>query len=505
MTNFFDWYESNQAKDKPWIILGKGPSFSKIRDYNLTEYNTIALNHVVRETKVTLAHAIDFDVAVDCQQQIYENAGFLLSPLYPNSNNLPGSKSLHELVDEHHFLKKLQNENRFLWYDLKIISIEDPQWENYISGKVKNGKYNIVPATFFSVEAAVNLLALAGEKKIRSLGIDGGNTYSTNFNDIKDKTLLANGRQSFNIQFLSLSKTTMAHNIDYSPLTVDESPIRVFVGSMPEQMLGVKVLEYSIRKHASVSVDVYPLFKSPTKIPQPKDSKNKPRTPFSFQRFLIPELKNFKGRAIYVDSDMQVFRDIKDLWMRPMGDCDVLSAFESSGTGRRPQFAVMLMDCQKLQWKIEDIVAKLDKGELTYEQLMYNMAVAKKVGLEIEREWNSLEHYEEGKTSLVHYTDMDKQPWLFTHNPLTEIWVRELCEAIDQKFIDLDYVIQDIKAGNVRPSLLYQIKNRVFKTSEIPAKILKQDKYFIPPHLKSERETQWKKFRNKVAVSLLVR
>src|SRR5690606_29185021 len=126
--------------------------------------------------------------------------------------------------------------------------------------------------------------------------------------------------------------------------------------------------------------DVFPLFQSKTRIPMPKDPKNKPRTPFSFQRFLIPELKNFKGRAIYLDSDMQVFKDIKDLWTRPMDDCDVLSAFEASETGRRPQFAVMLMDCEKLKWSIQDIVARLDSGELNYEQLMYHMAMAKKVG-----------------------------------------------------------------------------------------------------------------------------
>ena len=57
-----------------------------------------------------------------------------------------------------------------------------------------------------------------------------------------------------------------------------------------------------------------PLHEATIPIPTPATPANRPRTPFSFQRFLIPELCGFKGRGIYVDSDMQVFEDIRGLW-----------------------------------------------------------------------------------------------------------------------------------------------------------------------------------------------
>ena len=50
----------------------------------------------------------------------------------------------------------------------------------------------------------------------------------------------------------------MNADINFSPLDVD-SPITIFVGTQPEQMLAFKVLEYSIRKHSSMSVRVVPL------------------------------------------------------------------------------------------------------------------------------------------------------------------------------------------------------------------------------------------------------
>lgn len=501
MINFFDWVkECPDSIAKEWLVLGKGPSFRKAERFDLGTYNTISLNHVVKEMEVTISHAIDFEVAVDCQQEIAKNAKFLLLPWRPNVDNKPGEKILPELVKEHDFLIKLQKEGRLLWYHLKLVAYDSKDWQKVMRGKLKMGGRLMVPATFFSAEAAVNILAQAGINKIRTLGVDGGTTYSKNFDDIKDKTLLANGQKTFDIQFLSIARTIMEKNLDFAPLDAVETPIKVYVGSMPEQMLSVKVLEYSIRKNSSMSVEVIPLFKNDIQIPKPKDERNKPRTPFSFQRFLIPELKGHTGRAIYVDSDMQVFRDIRDLWERPMEGCDVLAAYESSDSGRKPQFAVMLLDCEQLQWDIAEVVKRLDSGELNYEKLMFEMGVAKKVCPVIEREWNSLEHYEEGKTALIHYTDMDKQPWLFTHNPNAPLWVAELSEAIKQKFISMDFLNEEIDKGNVRPSLAYQVKNRKFQSSEIPEKIKKLDRDFVPPHMGKKKLSGWKKFKSKLGI-----
>src|SRR5881394_780918 len=190
------------------------------------------------------------------------------------------------------------------------------------------------------------------------------------------------------------------------------SPIRVYVGSQDAQMLAVKVLEFSIRQYATLPVEVMPLHHARVEVPMPKHAHNRPRTPFSFQRFYIPALAGFQGRAIYVDSDMQVFRDIRELWTLPFEGADLLAVRAPGESSRRPQFSVMLLNCGELRWELPAIVAALDRGELTYETLMYEMAVAKRIRAGIDPRWNSLEQYREGETALLHYTDMPTQPWV---------------------------------------------------------------------------------------------
>src|SRR5438105_13510003 len=111
-----------------------------------------------------------------------------------------------------------------------------------------------------------------------------------------------------------------------------------------------------------MSVDVLPLHQTCLEIPMPKDVVNLPRTPFSFQRFLIPAVKGYSGRGIYLDSDMQVFKDIRELWTLPFDGSDLLGVQSQIGSERRPQFSVMLLDCEALAWKITDIVEGVAAG-----------------------------------------------------------------------------------------------------------------------------------------------
>jgi Glycosyl transferase family 8 len=267
-----------------------------------------------------------------------------------------------------------------------------------------------------------------------------------------------------------------------------ESPIRVYVGSEEAQALGVKVLEYSIRRRASMDVEVFPLHHARMEFPMPKDARNRPRTPFSFQRFNIPALKGYRGRAIYLDSDMQVFQDIKALWTLPFDGADLLAARERGGTGRKPQFSVMLLNCEELHWDITEIVARLDRGELTYETLMYEMAVARKVSAAISPEWNSLERYVEGETALLHYTDMPTQPWVSRDNPLGHLWVRDLIAATEAGFITRQYVEEQVHWGFVRPSLTYQLDHRTEDAQRLPREVQALDANFVAPYQKMGAE-----------------
>jgi Glycosyl transferase family 8 len=261
-----------------------------------------------------------------------------------------------------------------------------------------------------------------------------------------------------------------------------EMPVRVYVGSQEAQMLAVKVLEFSIRERTDAEVQVYPLHESRVEFPLPQDPRNRPRTPFSFQRFYIPALNGFKGRAIYLDSDMQVFRDIMELWTLPFDGADLLAARELGESGRRPQFSVMLLNCAELRWDLSDIVAALDRGELTYETLMYEMAVARKIRAAIDPSWNSLERYVPEETGLLHYTDMPTQPWVSTDNPHGFLWMRDLRRAVEQGFISRAYVEEHVRQGYVRPSLLYQLDHGLDEPKPLPQEVRRLDSKFVAPY-----------------------
>jgi hypothetical protein len=471
MRPFFEWFnEANLSAETTWLILGKGPSFARRREFDLGQFKTISLNHAVREQPVDLAHVIDADVLQDCGESIEQNAGVLVMPWYPHVNNVAGGQTLAELCDEAPLLRRLREQGRLLWYNLD-------------SAPAVHEASPVVPVKWNSAEAVLRMLAMAGARRVRSLGIDGGATYSDEFADLKEKTLLKSGHPNFDGQFKEMAKIIAQTGIDYAPLDV-ESPVRVYVGTAEEQMLAVKVLEYSIRKHASMTVAVYPLHRAGAGIviPRPKDPENAPRTPFSFQRFLIPQLAGQRGRAIYFDSDMQLFSDIRLLWTLPLEGADLLAASNRGDSERKPQFSVMLLDCQALGWDIRDIVARLDSGELNYARLMFEMAVAKNIRADICPDWNSLEYYEEGKTSLLHYTDMTIQPWVSRENPLGYLWVRDLVEAVDSGFIPITYVRDHVTRGWVRPSLLYQIEHRIEDSLQLPSEACSLDESFVPPH-----------------------
>jgi hypothetical protein len=243
-------------------------------------------------------------------------------------------------------------------------------------------------------------------------------------------------------------------------------PILIGVGSTAAQMLAVNVLSYTLHRHASRPLEVVPLFRAGIEVPEPKDPKNAPRTPFSFQRFLLPELGGHRRRTIYLDSDMIVFADIGELHDMPMNGADLLSTEPTPE--RKPVYSVLLLspDCP---WRIGEIVARLDSGETSYEELMFSFRVPGRVEMRLPYRWNSLELYEPGTTSLLHYTDMRHQPWLVRDNPLAGIWVQALLDAIDAGFVSRDDVEDGVARRWVRPSLAYQVEKRIVDPKDLPA------------------------------------
>lgn len=269
-------------------------------------------------------------------------------------------------------------------------------------------------------------------------------------------------------------------------------PIRIFIASTPAEWLPARVLEFSIRETTQAAVAVAQLHTFLRPIRTPIAVRNRPRTPFSFQRFLIPELCDQRGQAIYLDADMQVFCDVVKLWSFPMNGCDVQTVAEGE-TGRRGQFSVMLLNCAELAWNVDAIVDSLDSGVLNYEQLMCEMRVASRIGRDIPPKWNSLEHYQAGETALVHYTDMNTQPWVSRSNPLGHLWVSCLRRAMAAGFVTRGDLEREVQDGHVRPSLLLQIDAGIDDPLALSRKQRASDRGFIPPYrsLRTGRSSPW--------------
>jgi lipopolysaccharide biosynthesis glycosyltransferase len=244
--------------------------------------------------------------------------------------------------------------------------------------------------------------------------------------------------------------------------------VKVYVGADRSQALAVGVLEHSIKRRASVNVEVVPMIDLPVR--EPKDPRNLARTGFSFSRFCIPKLAGYTGRALYLDADMLVFRDIKALWEIPFDGAKVVIQREvkhgeetvkkeGAPTSRRKQCSVMLLDCERLDWDIDKIIDGLDAGHYDYEMLMNDLVILdeSEIKFGVPFEWNSLEYFDES-TCLIHYTDMQTQPWTSCKNINGFLWLNEARRMLKSGSLKMQDVEEEISRGYLRPSLERDIR-----------------------------------------------
>jgi len=241
-----------------------------------------------------------------------------------------------------------------------------------------------------------------------------------------------------------------------------EEPLRVFVGAAPSELIAAKVLEHTIRAHTRLRVEFSPML---VPQPRPRRRENRPRTSFSYKRFMIPALAGYRGRALYMDSDMQVFADLREVFSLPFGAAKVLCTRPPGPAEGAPELAskshagrgmaFMMLDCSRLDWDVARIVADLDRGAYRYEDLMQSICILppSEVVEGIPPEWNSLERYEAGRTKNLHYTVIKTQPWRNDSNPLRAIWERAYHETVDAGAIGLEEVLQAIRFGWAKPAL----------------------------------------------------
>lgn len=441
---FTSWRQHTGLPDRPWLLLGKGPSFARRDEYDLSGFNTMSLNHAVVAQGVDVAHILDFDVVEACAEVLPKHCHFLLLPRHPNVSFSPSRLSAEELLRFVPEVAQMEREGRVVVYDRDAVGRPAE-----LAARVR----------YFSAEAALDLLGHLGARSVRTLGIDGGTAYAEDFDELDSSTRLANGQPSFSRQARLLRETALRHGMEVRPL---QETMRVFVGVDESQLLAADVLEYTIRQHASGPVEITPM--THVKAPIPKEKRNRPRTAFSFSRFAIPALCGYQGRALYVDADMQVFDDLAELWQIPFDGAKVLCTNQPEppdqwrGSGHfHPgrQMSVMMIDCGAVEWDADEVVRGLDEGRYTYEQLMFQMCLLppEQVTDGLPPEWNHLESFEPGKTKLLHYTVVPTQPWKNDENPLRGIWEEAFVRAWNDGAIEPELLDRQIRKGYVKKSL----------------------------------------------------
>jgi len=277
-----------------------------------------------------------------------------------------------------------------------------------------------------------------------------------------------------------------------------QGTIKIFVGTSEVELIALKVLEHSIKRHTKDVVEVTKIDNSLA--PEPPDARFLPYTNFSFGRFVIPQLTNYEGRAIYLDSDMIVFKDITELWNTPFVNAKILIEKTNPLSDKEKTTAVMLMDCSKLPWKIESIISNFGK-EYDYEELMSMKPLLDDgdISDSLPIGWNSLDHFNE-ETRLLHYTKIKTQPWVYPCHKLGKLWVDELKMMLDSGVIDADLIKQQVAVGNIRPSLLIELSLLSgYENKEMSEKeLLKHDQqsgFVIHQKLiqrnKERKQTQW--------------
>ena len=256
-------------------------------------------------------------------------------------------------------------------------------------------------------------------------------------------------------------------------MNVSNQPkVRVFIGSGEASRLERQTAIHSLRKHTKRDLDIYVFNgthnavqlndEEPFLAPMSLKVKYQNITEFSLYRFLIPQLCNYQGKAIYIDSDTICLADIGELLDTPMDGADFLAKQNAEGENHWG-LSVMLIDCEKCKFDLEKIIEEVDAGlyslvDFAWMDPRFLAHHPYKIG-KLDPVWNMFDEWND-TTKLIHYTNLDMQPWKYPNHPYGELWFTYFNEAraagcVTDRDIELSmmraYVRHDLLNGNYKP------------------------------------------------------
>lgn len=169
--------------------------------------------------------------------------------------------------------------------------------------------------------------------------------------------------------------------------------LRVFIGYDKRQPVAYNVLQQSIITRCSEPVSITPLV-----IEQLPIDREGGLTPFTFTRFLVPWLCDYKGWALFLDIDMLVQGDIAELF----NFADEKYAVMVSKNNIRFEWAsAMLFNCDQCTTLSPAFIE--DKNNQGLHTLSW--VAPEKIG-DLPGEWNHLVGYDKPRddAKLVHFT-----------------------------------------------------------------------------------------------------
>ena len=225
--------------------------------------------------------------------------------------------------------------------------------------------------------------------------------------------------------------------------------LKVFVGYDPREDIAYQVCKHSIEKRSPNAV-VKPLIQKELReqgyYDRPIDKLAS--TEFTFTRFLVPELSNFNGWAMFMDCDMILQTDINELFaqaddkyalMCVKHDYTPKEGIKMDGQAqtvypRKNWSSVMLFNCSHPSNQ-EINVELVNDPKITGKYLhRFSWLKDNEIG-ELSPEWNWLAGWykepEDGKPKLIHYTEGG--PWFenYRYCEYHSEWKQELQEMMN--------------------------------------------------------------------------
>jgi hypothetical protein len=185
--------------------------------------------------------------------------------------------------------------------------------------------------------------------------------------------------------------------------------IRLFVGAdcNNSDLESQAVLEWSVRKYASLPVDITWMQVASTG-PWSGWQTASMRTPFTHFRWSIPDVCGYQGRAIYCDSDFIFRADVAELWRQP-----IPGILLTRNPGGKLRTCCMLFDCAKCRGHIPTIDKLRQRRDAQAETVAYLKAHSGLMA-PFDGDWNAIDlkgydSIDDPRIKAIHYSRIETQ------------------------------------------------------------------------------------------------